>query len=546
MASQIDPSKPADAFPADKAELRTNLQAAKDEIEALQGTVLALGRLALQDQVAVPGDLAAAGTPDSVSFLRGDGQWAAPDSIATPQPAVVTISGPAHNLAWSEGRHRNVQLLVDNGNQDCAITLPDSAIASAPGVVWDILSKTTGTVTVQRETNGTINGGASVQMAGLGRAGTLVVQSNAGDAPFARFAGETTETALLHGDLDAAGQQITNAVSPLADSAVTADRDLTLADARQKMLRVDSTEPVTLTLRADSAVDFPPGTILNITRWGPGEATIAAAAGVTINKSSDQKLQIREHDVAGLWKKGPNEWLAFGGLQASSSTTVPSILGTPAKFTESDSNVGGFPSWSFSYSVPAGTEYLLIFAGAAYGSNGTLTYSLSSDLDGALSVQIAPSQPDGIAQPTAGVFYLANPTTGSHTITVTVSEDQIEYGFAVAVALAGVNGSAPFGAQEGLILNSGVAASGRSITTQQDNSLLFTFYAIQGGDQDPITLDPGMTLIEDGVTGPFSTYDGTFALAQQEAPTSGTQSYGFENAGGSDEQVVLALEVQGA
>jgi hypothetical protein len=36
MASQIDPTKPADGVPASKADLRGNLQAAKDEIEALQ------------------------------------------------------------------------------------------------------------------------------------------------------------------------------------------------------------------------------------------------------------------------------------------------------------------------------------------------------------------------------------------------------------------------------------------------------------------------------------------------------------------------------
>ena len=36
MASAIDPTKPIDGVPASKADLRSNLQAAKDEIEALQ------------------------------------------------------------------------------------------------------------------------------------------------------------------------------------------------------------------------------------------------------------------------------------------------------------------------------------------------------------------------------------------------------------------------------------------------------------------------------------------------------------------------------
>lgn len=37
MASQIDPTKPEDGVPANKAKLRSNLEAAKNEIEALQG-----------------------------------------------------------------------------------------------------------------------------------------------------------------------------------------------------------------------------------------------------------------------------------------------------------------------------------------------------------------------------------------------------------------------------------------------------------------------------------------------------------------------------
>jgi hypothetical protein len=36
MASTIDPTRPLEGAPASKADLRTNLQAAKDEIEALQ------------------------------------------------------------------------------------------------------------------------------------------------------------------------------------------------------------------------------------------------------------------------------------------------------------------------------------------------------------------------------------------------------------------------------------------------------------------------------------------------------------------------------
>ena len=43
MPSQIDPTKPIDGVPASKADLRTNLQAAKNEIEALQSGKADLG-----------------------------------------------------------------------------------------------------------------------------------------------------------------------------------------------------------------------------------------------------------------------------------------------------------------------------------------------------------------------------------------------------------------------------------------------------------------------------------------------------------------------
>lgn len=39
MSSNIDPTKPADNVKADKADLRANLRAAKEEIEALQRQV---------------------------------------------------------------------------------------------------------------------------------------------------------------------------------------------------------------------------------------------------------------------------------------------------------------------------------------------------------------------------------------------------------------------------------------------------------------------------------------------------------------------------
>jgi hypothetical protein len=64
MASQIDPTKPIDGVPAIKADLRTNLQSAKDEIEALQAGKASLGH---QHGLADIADAGALASKDSIA-----------------------------------------------------------------------------------------------------------------------------------------------------------------------------------------------------------------------------------------------------------------------------------------------------------------------------------------------------------------------------------------------------------------------------------------------------------------------------------------------
>ena len=64
MASTIDPTKPVDGVPAVKADLRANLQAAKDEIEALQGLATTTAEKPTTDKVYVAGDSGSFPGPD--------------------------------------------------------------------------------------------------------------------------------------------------------------------------------------------------------------------------------------------------------------------------------------------------------------------------------------------------------------------------------------------------------------------------------------------------------------------------------------------------
>jgi hypothetical protein len=83
MASAIDPTKPVDGVPAIKADLRQNLEAAKSEIEALQGSKADIEHSHPDfDGAATAGFVPDPGSEDG-RFLRDDGSWEFPSGAVT-------------------------------------------------------------------------------------------------------------------------------------------------------------------------------------------------------------------------------------------------------------------------------------------------------------------------------------------------------------------------------------------------------------------------------------------------------------------------------
>jgi hypothetical protein len=88
MASQIDPTKPADGTPAVKADLRANLAAAKSEIEILQSDKAEAGHVHVLADSEVSASRTLALADGAGAMLRVD----SPDPVTLLVPAAAEVA----------------------------------------------------------------------------------------------------------------------------------------------------------------------------------------------------------------------------------------------------------------------------------------------------------------------------------------------------------------------------------------------------------------------------------------------------------------------
>jgi hypothetical protein len=67
------------------------------------------------------------------------------------------------------------------------------------------------------------------------------------------------------------------------------------------------------TIPADSVVNFPIGTTIDILQSGTGQTTVLAGTGVVLNFTPGQKLRF-QWSMATILKRDANTWLLFGDL----------------------------------------------------------------------------------------------------------------------------------------------------------------------------------------------------------------------------------------
>lgn len=117
-----------------------------------------------------------------------------------------------------------------------------------------------------------------------------------------------------------AGQVLTasdlnNQINGATMGSVTSNYTLVASDAG-KLIQVNSTGTVTITVPAASTASYTAGAAIAIARIGTGAVLIGSAAGVTINSTSTAGTpSLRaQYSSAQLYERADNLWLLIGDL----------------------------------------------------------------------------------------------------------------------------------------------------------------------------------------------------------------------------------------
>lgn len=126
----------------------------------------------------------------------------------------------------------------------------------------------------------------------------------------------TASTAVSnHNAAAAAHSTLFAAKMPLKTSGVTLTASTTLALTHaEKMLLINSSSAVTITIPTNASVALPVGTLINITGIGTGTVTLSPASGVTLYSKDSARSIDGQYGAVSLYKASDNVWYGWGAL----------------------------------------------------------------------------------------------------------------------------------------------------------------------------------------------------------------------------------------
>jgi hypothetical protein len=95
----------------------------------------------------------------------------------------------------------------------------------------------------------------------------------------------------------------------------TASYTLDTLAHQDNIIEMNSTSPMTFTIPTNAALAWPIGASMDIFQTNTGEVTIAASAGVALNRTPGNKLRT-QWSSATILKRGTDSWILYGDLKA--------------------------------------------------------------------------------------------------------------------------------------------------------------------------------------------------------------------------------------
>jgi hypothetical protein len=153
---------------------------------------------------------------------------------------------------------------------------------------------------------GSITAGTNIEV--TGNQVSLVADPTLSDATITNL--DLTNLVFADGTQTGAGVL---SITPISQK--TASYELVATSERDSLIEVLSGSATTITIPAESSVNFPVGTTLDVLQTGTGQVTIAGASGVTVNSTPGLKLRAQWSSVT-LLKRASDSWIVFGDTSA--------------------------------------------------------------------------------------------------------------------------------------------------------------------------------------------------------------------------------------